>query len=106
MNVFEIFIRFLSAAAFWLFANNLRDEVWVRRASWLLLLPGAIVFLIHFVPVHLPLNPYSVLLEIVLSCTLFAWLIEPRAPGVPAHRGLRFWAGCCWRRSAVSDVPA
>ena len=91
VNVFELLVRFLSAGAFWLFANNLRDAAWVRRASWLLLLPGLIVLLIHFVPVHLPLNPYSVLLEIVLACTLFAWLIEPRTAGVSAQRGLRFW---------------
>ena len=90
--VFEVGIKFLAVASFWLFANNLRDEAWVRRASWLLLLPGLLIFIRPLCSAStLPLNPYSVLLEIVVSCTLFAWLIEPRAPGVPARSGLRFW---------------
>ena len=91
VNVFEIVVRLLSAGAFWLFANNLSDEKWVRRASWLLLLPGTACFLSYMLHLHLPVNGYTVLLEIVVACTLFAWLIEPRLPDVPARQGLRFW---------------
>lgn len=89
VNLFEIVLRLLSVGAFWLFANNLRDAVWVRRASWLLLLPGASTALCYLLGIHVPTNSYAVLLEVVVACTLFAWLLEPRAEGVPARRGLR-----------------
>ena len=88
---FEIVIRMMSLGAFWLFANNLRDTLWVRRASWMLLTPGIVLFATVVLHLPLPVNAYSVLLEIVLACTLFAWLLEPRAAGVAARRGLRFW---------------
>lgn len=88
--VFEVIMRFLSVAAFWLFANNLREAVWVRRASWLLLLPGGMVFLIYIT--HLPLHTagYSPLLEILFACTVFAWLLEALPPAARPHPGLRF----------------
>ncbi|MBV9848272.1 MAG: hypothetical protein JO250_01155 [Armatimonadetes bacterium] len=89
---FEVFVRALLVGAFWLFANNLRDEKWVRRVSWLLLLPGAAVLLVAVG--HLPLKAggYAVLQEIIVACTLFAWLLEPRAADTPPRRGLRLLA--------------
>jgi hypothetical protein len=75
--------------AFWLFANNLQDDVWLRRITWLFLLPSALVVLNYLFHLNIPTQGYTQLLEGVSACTLFAWLLEPVAPGAPDRRGLR-----------------
>jgi hypothetical protein len=86
--VLEIVLSILSIGMFWVMASNLTDPKWLRRASFLLLLPGLMSFLAHVRLMPEISNVYDVLTQIVLTCTIFAWLLEN--PG--ARPGLRLLA--------------
>ncbi len=89
VTAFEVGSRILAVGAFWLFANCLHDEGWLRRMTWLFMVPGILVLLSYATGIHVLTQGYTFLLVGVVGCTLFAWLIEPRPAGVPARRGLR-----------------
>ncbi len=86
--VLELMQRVLSIGMFWLMGSILTDPVWLRRSSYVLLVPGAIALIAHLH--HLPdiLNVYNGLLEIVLACALWAWLLEKPESSTPGRRML------------------
>lgn len=86
--VLELTLRVLSIGMFWLMASNLNDPKWVHWAGWLLLLPGLCVLLTNFHLLPSIVGGWPTLLEFVLGCTLWAFILEKE--GTPRTR---FFAG-------------
>ncbi len=74
--VLELTLRLLSVGMFWLVASNLEDSKWVRWAAWILLLPGALVLLTNYHLLPSIVGGWPTLLEFVLGCTLWAFILE------------------------------
>lgn len=88
----ELTLRVLSIGTFWLLASTLVSPQWLRRASYLLALPGLLLALSfwHLLP-FVRANNWSVMLETGLACGLWAWLLEN--PAAPRPRRLAAGAG-------------
>jgi hypothetical protein len=82
----EIGLRILSIAMFYLMANNLDDPKWLRRVSWLLFLPGLATLFSSLHGSSADVKNWNVLLETVLACSLWGWLLEGRKAGPAANR--------------------
>lgn len=86
VTIVELGLRTLSIGMFWLVAGSLGDPKWLRRVTWLLFLPGALICLSYYHVLPSLSGGWPALLEIAPACTLWAWLLqgENRSPRLRA----------------------
>lgn len=84
VTILELGLRVLSIGMFWVTASSLSDPKWLRRITWLLFLPGALICLGYYHVLPGVAGGWPALLEIAPACTLWAWLLEGkrRSPGL------------------------